>query len=104
MSRYCLRSIPALPTSAMASPSDSITEASRKLPLSFTRLAAFGVSETTKSFSRSHRRAGPQLRHRGGRIQEPPRNAVPLSRGRLEPLRQGDTDGARGDVDRGCEQ
>src|SRR5258706_340845 len=48
MLRYCLRSMPALPVSAMASPSDSITEASRKLPLSFTRLAACGVSDTTK--------------------------------------------------------
>ena len=42
----CL-STPALPTNAIASPSDSITEAIRKLPLSFTRLATFGSSDTT---------------------------------------------------------
>ena len=49
-SRYCRRSRPPLPTSAMASPSASIAEAIRKLPLSFTRLATRGVSETTNVF------------------------------------------------------
>ena len=44
------RSTPPLPTSAIASPSDSMTDAIKKLPLSFTRLAALGVSETTKVF------------------------------------------------------
>jgi hypothetical protein len=34
----------------MASPTDSMTEAIRKLPLSFTRLPAFGVSEMMKVF------------------------------------------------------
>ena len=42
----CL-STPALATRAMASPSDSMTDAMRKLPLSLTRLAAFGSSATT---------------------------------------------------------
>ena len=47
MSRYWCLSTPALPTSAIASPSDSITDVMRKLPLSFTRFAVFGSSDTT---------------------------------------------------------
>ena len=47
MSRYWCLSTPALPTSAIASPSDSITDVIRKLPLSLTRLAVFGSSDTT---------------------------------------------------------
>jgi hypothetical protein len=46
MLMYCRRSTPPLLTSAKASPTDSITEAIRKLPLSLTRLAAFGVLES----------------------------------------------------------
>jgi len=42
--------MPALPTSARASPSASITEASRKFPLSLTRFAASGSSPTVKVF------------------------------------------------------
>jgi hypothetical protein len=45
---YCRRSTPPLMTSAKASPTDSITEAIRKLPPSLTRLTAFGVLETLK--------------------------------------------------------
>ena len=48
MSKYSRLSMPPLPTSAMASPRDLITDAIRKLPLSFTRLAAFGDLETMK--------------------------------------------------------
>src|SRR5258708_26640905 len=54
MSRYSRWSTPPLPTSAMASPRASMTEAIRKLPLSFTRLAACGLSETTKVRSEEH--------------------------------------------------
>src|ERR1700756_4138872 len=48
ISRYRCSSMPALATRASASPRDSMTAAPKKLPLSFTRLADFGVSETTK--------------------------------------------------------
>jgi hypothetical protein len=48
MSRYCSLSTLASATSATASPTVSMADASRKLPLSFTRLAACGCSDTTK--------------------------------------------------------
>ena len=48
MSMYCCRSTPALATSATASLTLSMADASRKLPLTFTRLAACGRSDTTK--------------------------------------------------------
>src|SRR5262249_47329658 len=93
MSRYCARSIPALPMSAKAFPKASITEAIRKLPLSLTKFAMRLLSDGKRALanlikqwlalrdclalSRPAPRRGWQMpRHPGAQTQGPRRMVV----------------------------
>ena len=116
-STYRCWSRPALPTRAIASPSDSITEEIRKLPLSFTRFASGGLLPKRKVFcpmawkrdSQSSRvRCAGHGNEKLGRSRcfGAPKDrsgdkALPARRVRCRhPFRKRDADGARRNMDR----